>query len=537
MKRLKSLILLGVCTLFVFGFTKDVPMEEHLAKYAEYSLRADLGHLSDEEKKMIIHLMDAAQIMDNLFWKQAYGDQDALMKRLKSDGERAYATINYGPWDRLAGNEPFVKDFGPKNLGANFYPSDMTREEFEKLDHPGKTSLYTLIRRDEKKQLAVVPYHVAYAVELHAAAGHLRAAAKLTPDAEFRDYLLARAQALITDQYQESDFAWMKVKNSNVDFVVGAIENYEDRLFGYKAAYEAFILIKDHEWSSKLERFNDMLPEMQAMLPVPEEFKSEVPGTDADINVYDAIFYAGDCNAGSKSIAINLPNDEEVHLRVGSRKLQLKNSMQAKFDKILIPISEVIIHPEQQDHVTFNAFFTNTMFHEIAHGMGVKNVIGTEQTAREALKEAYSPIEENKADVLGLWLVTRMIDQGELDGDIMDYYVTFMAGIFRSSRFGAASAHGKANMMRYRYLQRVGAFVQDDAGFYTVNQEAMREAIEVLTAEILTIQGTGDYETASEIVKSEGTVPTDLQRALDRINQQKIPVDIVFRQGKEVLGL
>lgn len=537
MKRMKPLLWVLAIAMMACSFTADVPIEERLAKYAEFTLRADLSHLSPDERKMLVHLIEASKIMDDLFWKQAYGDKDALLKKLNSDEERAFAKINYGPWDRLAGNEPFVKGYESKPRGANFYPADMTAEEFEALEDPRKTSLYTLVRRDDQGNLKVVPFHEAYRDELGRAAEHLRAAAKLTPDREFRQYLNARAMALVTDEYQESDFVWMTVKNSNVDFVVGAIENYEDALFGYKAAYEAFILIKDHEWSARLERFNEMLPEMQAMLPVPEEYKQEVPGTDADINVYDAIYYGGDCNAGSKAIAINLPNDEEVHIRVGSRKLQLRNSMQSKFDKILIPISTVVIHPEQQEHVTFDAFFTNTMFHEIAHGMGVKNVLDQDVTVREALREAYSPIEENKADVLGLWLISQLIEMGEIEGNIMDYYVTFMAGIFRSSRFGAASAHGKANMMRYRYLQEVGAFVQDDTGYYTVNPEIMKEAIETLTAEILMIQGNGDYETAADLVRRQGSVPEDLQKALDRINQQGIPVDIVFRQGPEVLGL
>ncbi|MFO7721735.1 MAG: Zn-dependent hydrolase, partial [Bacteroidales bacterium] len=452
-------------TVALVAFRADQPVKQRLARYADFMLTADISHLSLEEHQMLAHLFEAAKIMDDLFWKQAYGDKEALMKQLKSEDERKFAAINYGPWDRLGGNEPWLKSAGAKPKGANFYPADMTKEEFEKFEHPDKASLYTLIRRDKAGKLIVVPYHKAYEKELKQAATHIRAAAALARDPYLKTYLELRAQALVTDQYQESDFAWMKMKEANIDFVIGAIENYEDGLFGYKAAYEAFILIKDHDWSQMLQKFNNYLPEMQSILPVPEDYKAEVPGTDADINVYSAVFYAGDCNAGSKTIAINLPNDEEVQLKAGSRKLQLKNSMQAKFDKILIPISQIVIHPDQQHHVRFEAFFANTMFHEIAHGMGIKNTVNGLGTVRTALKEAYSPIEENKADVLGLWLVTQMVERGELEGDIMDYYVTFMAGIFRSSRFGAASAHGKANMMRYHYLQRRGAFILDDSGY------------------------------------------------------------------------
>ncbi len=523
--------------IFIFGFTSDVSIKEKLAKYAEFALKADISHLDNNEQEMLGHLIEAAKIMDDLYWKQAYGDKDQLMKQLKTAEERQFAMINYGPWDRLEGNKPWLKGASEKPKGANFYPADITQEEFENFDHPDKAGLYTLLRRDNKKNLTVVPYHRAYEKELKMAASHIQAAAQLSGDPEFRNYLEKRAEALVTDNYQESDFAWMRVKNSNIEFVVGPIENYEDALFGYKAAYEAFVLIKDHDWSNKLQRFNNYLPEMQMLLPVPEEYKTEMPGTDADINVYDALYYAGDCNAGSKSIAINLPNDEEVQLQAGSRKLQLKNSMQAKFDKILVPISKMVIHSDQQHYVKFDAFFTNTMFHEIAHGIGIKNTVNGTGTVRQALKESYSPIEENKADVLGLWLVTLMIERGEIEGDIMDYYVTFMAGIFRSSRFGAASAHGKANMMRYHYLQRAGAFTLDDEGYYTVNPDVMREAIEKLASEILLIQGNGDYETASRLVKTEGVVPGNLQNALNSINSQKIPVDIVFKQGPAVIGL
>ena len=537
MKIKYVVMMLAAASLFMMGFRADQPVQDRLKKYAEVTLTSDISHLSQAEREMLVHLFEAAKIMDDLFWKQAYGDKAALMKQLKTSQEKQFAAINYGPWDRLAGNEAWLKGAKPKPKGAGFYPADITEAEFEKLDNPDKTSLYTVIQRDNSKALTVVPYHVAYADELRSAAEHLIAAAGLCPDPAFAEYLNLRAEALVSDQYQASDFAWLKAKESNIDFVIGAIENYEDGLFGYKAAYEAFILIKDHKWSEMLQKFNGFLPEMQNLLPVPDEYKQEMPGTDADINVYDAVFYAGDCNAGSKTIAINLPNDEQVQLQAGSRKLQLKNSMQAKFDKILLPIARVVIHPDQMKHVKFEAFFANTMFHEIAHGMGIKNTINGSGTIRTALKEAYSPIEENKADVLGLWLVTQMVERGELEGEIMDYYVTFMAGIFRSSRFGAASAHGKANMMRYHFLQRRGAFSIDEKGYYVINPDVMREAIQELAAEILIMQGNGDYKGASELVKTEGVVPKDLQTAIQKINSKNIPVDIVFKQGPEVLGL
>jgi hypothetical protein len=347
-----------------------------------------------------------------------------------------------------------------------------------------------------------------------------------------------RADALLSNQYQPSDYAWMEMKQSNIDFVVGPIENYEDQLFGCKAAHESFVLVKDPVWSAQLEKFNALLPELQAGLPVAPEYKSEMPGTDADMNVYDAIHYAGDCNAGSKTIAINLPNDPEIHLAVGSRKLQLKNSMKAKFDNILMPIAGMMIDESQRQYITFDAFFENTTFHEVSHGMGVKNTISGKGTVREALKEQFSAIEEAKADIMGLYLVTKLYEMGEItSGEVMNNYVTFFAGIFRSSRFGAGSAHGKANMLAMKYFADNGAFLYQDNGYYKVNFEEMKKAVESLVGKILTLQGNGDYEAVKAWVESDGVMTESLRRDLDKVNAAGIPVDIVFKQGKEVLGL
>lgn len=525
-------------TAVSLAFRSDKPEFDKIKKYKEFELTADISHLTADEKEMLSYLFKAADIMNDLYWQQAYGDSKSLLKSLKSDDEKKFAMINYGPWDRLAGNTPWVEGFNQKPKGANFYPADMTVEEFEKLDDNKKTDLYTLIRRNDKGELVVVPYHVAYEKELKEAAGYLLKASKLTTNEKLKNYLELRADALVTDNYQPSDFAWMDMKDSKIDLVIGAIENYEDALFGYKAAYEAFILVKDQEWSKRLAKFASFLPELQKLLPVPAEYKAETPGSDADLNVYDAVYYAGDCNAGSKTIAINLPNDEEVQLKKGSRKLQLKNSMQAKFDNILMPISKLVIHPDQLKHVKFNAFFTNTMFHEVAHGMGIKKTVENDSiTVRHALKEAYSPIEENKADILGLWLVTKLHEKGQLDGDIMDYYVTFMAGIFRSTRFGASSSHGKANMMRFQYFMEHGAFVRDGEGFYIVDFARMKDVTEMLVAETLILQGDGKYQEAADWITAKGVVPDVLQDDLNKINDAGIPVDIVFSQGPHKLGL
>ena len=452
----------------------DEEMKAKLAQFEEFTLTTDLSWLNDSEREIIGILIDAATIMDDIYWMQAYGDKEELIDSIESEYAKEYAMIHYGPWDRLNNNEPFIPGIGPKPPMAQFYPEDMTVEEFENWDNPDKTDLYTLVRRDAEGNLITVPYSEAYKEKHEKASELMRKAADLAEDEGLKNYLNARAEALLTNVYQPSDFAWMEMKESNIDFVVGPIENYEDGLFGYKAAHESFVLVKDPEWSARLVKFNAMLPDLQAGLPVAEEYKSEIPGTDADMNVYDALYYTGDCNAGSKTIAINLPNDPEIHLAVGSRKLQLKNSMRAKFDKILVPIANILIDESQRQYITFDAFFENTTFHEVSHGMGVKNTINGKGTAREALKEQYSALEEGKADIMGLYLVTKLYEIGEISsGEVMNNYVTFFAGIFRSSRFGAASAHGKANMLSMKYFADRDAFIYQDNGTFLVNFDEM----------------------------------------------------------------
>jgi hypothetical protein len=330
----------------------------------------------------------------------------------------------------------------------------------------------------------------------------------------------------------------MDMKSNMIDIVIGPIENYEDKLFGYKAANEGYVLIKDMAWSGRLAKYVTMLPELQKGLPVPAKYKQEKPGSNSDLNAYDVIYYAGDCNAGSKTIAINLPNDEEVQLQKGTRRLQLKNAMQAKFDKILLPIADMLIVPDQRKHITFNAFFSNTMFHEVAHGLGIKYTIDGGESVRDALKSASGSIEEGKADILGLYMITQLMERGELsEGELEDYYITFMTGIFRSVRFGASSAHGKANMLRFNFFQDMGAFSREASGRYRVDMAKMKAAMTALSKKLLMLQGDGDFAATNKFIEEKGFVGATLQSDLDRLNQAGIPVDIVFEQGAAVLGL
>jgi hypothetical protein len=514
-----------------------------LARYTPVRLTTDLP-LSPADRQMIPLLIDAVREMDELFKLQAYGNLDSLLATIPDPRVRRYVEINYGPWDRLAGNAPFLPGVGPKPQGTTSYPADMTKEEFEAQTAGGGAradslkSLYTVVRRGPGGRLTAVPYHQAFRPRLQRASDKLRQAAALAQDPGLRRYLELRAEALLTDDYQPSDLAWLDMKSNPLDVVIGPIETYEDALFGYKASYEGYVLIKDQEWSRRLSRYAALLPALQRGLPVPEQYKRETPGTDSDLNAYDVVYYAGESNAGSKTIAINLPNDEQVQLQKGTRRLQLRNAMRAKFDRILVPVAGMLIAPDQRRHITFDAFFGNTMFHEVAHGLGIKNTINGRGTVRESLRDQASALEEGKADVLGLYMQVQLQEMGELQGDVMDSYVTFLASIFRSVRFGAASAHGRANIARFNYFKERGAFTRDAAtGTYRVDAARMREAMDALSAQILRFQGDGDYAGVQAFMERYGRIDAELQGDLDRLAGAGIPVDVVFEQGVDVLGL
>lgn len=522
------------------GSETDIDMEKRLEKYTTVRLTADVDSLEDWERQVLSHLLRAASAIDRSYWKQAYGEPAPLLDSLESDGARRFAEINFGPWDRLADNEAFIPGADEKPPGANFYPADMTRDEFELASEetPELESLYTMVRREEDGRLVAIPYSDFFADEFGEAADQLRRAAGVAQDESLRRYLSERADAFETNQYQQSDMAWMDMKDNRLDVVIGPIETYEDQLFGYKAANEAFVLIKDMEWSERLSRYVTLLPGLQRELPVDEAYKQEKPGLEAELNAYDVIFYAGDANAGSKAIAVNLPNDEGVQLEKGTRRLQLKNAMRAKFDKILIPIADNVIASSQRANIAFDAFFSNVMFHEVAHGLGIKNTLDGTTSVRQALKERASALEEAKADVLGLFMITRLIERGDLDSKIEDHYVTFLASIFRSVRFGGASAHGRANLMQLNFLNESKAFMfhaEDQS--YSVDIEVMKDAVDELAGRILTFQGDGDYDGLGTFMERYGERGPGLSATLERVSELGIPVDVVFEQGGSVLGL
>ena len=515
---------------------KESPMKAKVDEFAPVELKSDLVKgLNDNEKELVKIFFQIGKITDDLFWKQTFGDKSQL-DTITDSYAKDFAMIQYGVWDRLDNNKPFISGYGEKLPVCNYYPHDITEEEFNAFDDENKDSWYTVIRRNDDGTLKSVWYHEEYAEEIGQMCALLEKAVALAENPGLKNYLEKRIEAFKTDDYLASDLAWMDMKDSKIDFVTGPIESYDDKFRETKTSYESFILLKDEERSKELAKFVSMLPALQKELPCAPEYKTFVPGTSSDLNVYDVVYYAGDCNAGSKTIAINLPNDDRVHALKGTRRLQLRNSMKAKFDKILMPIGELIITPDQQKNLKFDAFFWNVTFHEVAHGLGVKQTINGKGSVDAAMGTEKTSWEEAKADILGLFMVTKLVEMGEITNITSeDAIVTYIAGILRSVRFGAASSHGKANMMCFNYMEKAGAFTRNDKGQYVIDFNKAKEAINGWAALILKTQGDGDVEFATKYRTENGTITPALQADLDKINSAGIPRDIRFIQGADVL--
>ena len=513
-------------------------MQLKVEEFASFDLNSDLvNQLSESEKKLVPIFIQISDIMDNLFWKQTFGDK-TILDTIQDQWTKDFVVLNYGPWERLNNDAPFVPGFCAKPVGCQYYPQDITKEEYNAYKDKNKGSLYTILQRNDDGTLKTVWYRDAYKEEITKVCTLLDSAIAIAEDPGMKTYLKERKLAFQTDNYFKSDIAWMNMKESKLDFVVGPIENYDDNLNNAKASYEAFILIKDVARSSELSKFIAMLPELQKALPCDPKYKTFVPGTSSDLNVYNAVYYAGDCNSGSKTIAINLPNDDKVQALKGSRRLQLRNVMQAKFDKIMLPIGNLIIEPAQQKNLKFDAFFWNVTFHEVAHGLGIKNTLNGKGSVDNAMQTEKSNWEEAKADILGLFIVCKLIEKGEITNITKeDAITTYIAGILRSVRFGAGTAHGVANMMCFNYFEKEGAFTRNQDGTYHVDFAKATKAIDGWANLIITTQGDGNFDFADKYHTENGSINKALQADLDKINKSGIPRDIRFNQGLDVLGL
>lgn len=519
-------------------------MKQKLAKLAKVEIAYDGSGLSENEKKALIKIVQAAKYMDKIFMRQVYRPNTKIrteLARLSKDNPdykllKKYFRINFGPFDRLDADKPFINLGQAKPKGAYYYPPRMTKEEFEAHikanpdDEKAFTSEFTVIRRKEGK-LVAIPYSEAYKKFLEPSAKLLKEAAQLVENASVKKYLESRADAFSSNDYYQSDVDWVDLKDHKIELVIGPYEVYEDRLFGYKAAFEAFITLNDKEESNKVAELSTHLDAMERNFPIEDKYKNFDRGGSSPIVVANEVYTAGDTKAGVQTIAFNLPNDEKVRKTKGSKQVMLKNVCEAKFNKILVPIAKEIMAEEDLAKVSFDIFFTHILLHEISHGLGPGFIEkdGKKSSVGKELKDLYSVIEETKADVLGLYNFQFMLDKGVLDKKLQDYlYTSYLAGIFRSVRFGADSAHGGSNSIQMNYFLEKGGFLYDEkTGLYSVNpdREKVKTAVTELSREVLMIEALGDYEGAKAFTAKYRNIAPELKKALDKAAH--VPTDIM----------
>jgi hypothetical protein len=513
-------------------------MEEKIAQFAPTEISFDSKLLNDKQMEVVKNLYRAAQIMDEIFLQQVYSGNLEIRQELRASEQKIdklyleYFNIMFGPFDRLNHQKPFYGDT-PKPKGANFYPEDMTKEEFLNWikDHPEDEkafrSEFTVIRR-QNGGLVAIPYSEFYKEELTNAYDYLKKAAEYAENPTVKRYLLTRAEAFLSNDYFESDMAWMDMKDHLIEVVIGPYEVYEDEMFNYKAAFECFITLRDPEESKKLAKFGSYLVDIEKNLPIPDKYKNFERGSESPIVVAQEVFTAGDTKAGVQTIAFNLPNDERVRKAKGSKKVMLKNVNQAKFEQILLPIAGQVLVPEQLPDVTFDAFFNHVLMHEMSHGVGPGfiTVDGRDTEVKIELKETYSSIEECKADVLGMYNIMFMIEKGEFPQEFeKQMWATFLAGIFRSVRFGINEAHGAGTAVIYNYLLKNGGYQYDEAkNLVSVNYDKVYEVLTQLATELLTLQAEGDYDAAKTLLATYAVESPSMKALKGKLTE--LPVDI-----------
>ena len=504
-----------------------VNVRERLARFVPVELKADLSRLSNSERKMLPLLEQAAQAMERPFWIQNYGDPEPLLASIPEEAARRYVRMNYGPWDRMYQDEPILSGISSRPAGANFYPAGMTREEFETAvaQSPNLKSPFTMVRRGAADRLVAIPYHTFFQEHVRLAAQKLRQAAKLAESRDLQNFINLRAEALLTDDYHASDLAWTELQDNTLDILIGPME-IEDRLLGIKTAYAASLLIKDWQSGSSLRQYTELLPRLQASLPVPVAYRQQEPGLKSDLNVYEVVRFAGN-DAFAKPSGVAWPDDEEIQLSKGTRSLLLRNVMQAKFEALLMPLADLMIASDQRANVTPEADFSFIMFHELAHGLGVKHTLSDGRLVREALGELHHAVEEGKADLVGLFIATQLHHWGHLsEPKLRDLYVTALVRLLYNY-------DGPQSVTRLNYFKERGAYSRDPkTGTYRIHPERMRPAIESLAERLLRLQGDGDYKGAQVFLARYGQTDEDLQHDIERLEAAKLPLGILLEGGE-----
>ena len=526
----------------------DNPLAAKIARFAPTPLTANVASLTPNDRKALQKIIAAAKYYDPLFLRQIWSGNEMLMQKLQTDQSQLghlrlhYFMINKGPWSQLDGNEPFIEGVPPRPPQANFYPDDMTKDEFtawlnslSAAEKEKATGYFYVIRRDANGKLKTVPYSEEYREFLEPAAKLLREAAALTTNKTLADFLNKRAAAFASNDYYDSDVAWMDM-DAPIDVTIGPYETYEDELFGYKAGFEAYITLKDEAESAKLKKFSQYLQEIENNLPIDPKYRNPKLGSASPMRVVNEVYSAGEGNSGVQTAAFNLPNDERVVKEKGSKRIMLKNVQDAKFNKTLIPISRVVLAPAQQKNLAFDAFFTHILMHELMHGLGPHNITvdGRATTVRLQLKDKYSAIEEAKADMTGLWALQYLIDKGVIDRQMQrTLYTTYLASMFRSVRFGITEAHGRGVAMQFNYLTDEGAIkFNDKTGTFSVDETKIKDGVRKLTHELMTIEAEGSYEKAQAILEKYALIRPQMKSAFDKLTNVPVDIEPIFPLAK-----
>lgn len=521
--------------------TQDTNLEmvkERIKAYSPTKITADISDLTENQKKVVEYLVKAGKVSDDIFWMQNTPDAISIRDSLaNSDSESSdvyleYVKINYGPYDEIYGGERFVGD-GPsiRPAGGNFYPTDLSKEDFENYvsENPEVesdfTSLYTVIR-DEDSVLKAVPYHEAYADKVDELAGYLEKAAEFADNPSLKSYLELRAKAIRTDEYYESDMAWMDLTGNDIDVVIGPIESYADKLLGYKTSYESIVMIKDKKASEQLEMFESNIDVFESKLPYDKKYIRMTAGKGTVLQVVNVAYFGGHGQQGTKTIAASLPNDPRVHKQKGAKKSMFKNMMEAKFDQIVRPIGDIILEPSLREYVDQEAFTSFVTLHEVSHTLGRGYVYGKKDvTVSSVLKERYSALEECKADIVGMWNISVMHELGLIDDEyVKKSKATFVAGLYRSIRFGSEKAHGKGNLIQLNFLMDKGAITTNEDGTLGINDEIFFDVVGELAGKVLTIQAEGNYEEAGNLFKDYGVVKPRIEENIEKLKD--IPRDL-----------
>lgn len=556
MKRLIGLPLLALlATSVLIAQEPRVPdaaeLQRMAARFAPTEISADLSALSSSDRQVLAKLVEASKIVDALFLRQVWSGNEPLLLDLVRRGsaeDRArlhYFLINKGPWSRLDGNRPFVAGVPEKPAGADFYPEGVSKAEIERwlaslsdADRARASGFFSVIRRDGSAGFSIVPYNVEYQNEVVRIATLLREAAALTTEPTLKRYLTTRADGFLSNDYYASDVAWMELQGA-IEPTIGPYEVYEDEFFNYKAAFESFITVQDEAETAKLQKFGGELQEIEDRLPIDPKYRNPKIAALAPLVVVNEIYASGDANRGVQTAAFNLPNDERVLREKGAKRVMLKNVQDAKFAKTLLPISKIALSPADQASLSFDAFFTHIVVHEMMHGLGPHDITvnGRQTTVRKEMRDASSFLEEAKADISGLYALQYMIDKGVVPRSMQSsLYTTFLASCFRSIRFGLNEAHGKGIAVQLNYLLDQGGFVVRPDGTFTVDQNKIRDGVVGLTREIMTIQAEGSYEKAKALGDRLGVVRPPVQALLDKLAAVPVDIEPQFTTAEQLLG-